>query len=227
MSLFDRLLDRLKLPRTAARVWPWIGLILGAVILVLALSAYPIALWDWEAYDESPIVWTQRFEDGVTAELLEPATFTKTAPFVSLGGLLLGSLLVAASLVGVQRSFGRARAAKATTAGPGIPWRTITACLILILIGFGVYLANDALTAFLLGLDTIALFLVAVVVATLIGAGLGALAGKVWRIGLMGHACNAKNVMFCLGALDKVLTDMGAPINSGVAVAAAQAALQS
>lgn len=57
-----------------------------------------------------------------------------------------------------------------------------------------------------------------------IGAGLGALAGKVWRIGLMGHAASAKNVMFCLGALDKVLTDMGAPINSGVAVAAAQAA---
>ena len=58
-----------------------------------------------------------------------------------------------------------------------------------------------------------------------IGAGLGALAGKVWRIGLMGHASNVKNVMFCLGALDTVLTDMGAPIKSGVAVAAAQAAI--
>ncbi len=58
-----------------------------------------------------------------------------------------------------------------------------------------------------------------------IGAGLGALAGKVWRIGLMGHAASAKNVMFCLGALDTVLTDMGAPIESGVAVAAAQAAI--
>ncbi|MDT8382928.1 MAG: alanine--glyoxylate aminotransferase family protein [Gammaproteobacteria bacterium] len=58
-----------------------------------------------------------------------------------------------------------------------------------------------------------------------IGAGLGALAGKVWRIGLMGHASSAKNVMFCLGALDTVLTDMGAPIDSGVAVAAAQGAL--
>jgi alanine-glyoxylate transaminase/serine-glyoxylate transaminase/serine-pyruvate transaminase len=58
-----------------------------------------------------------------------------------------------------------------------------------------------------------------------IGAGLGALAGKVWRIGLMGHACNAKNVLFCLGALDTVLTEMGAPIESGVAVAAAQRAL--
>ena len=56
-----------------------------------------------------------------------------------------------------------------------------------------------------------------------IGAGLGALAGKVWRIGLMGYASNAKNVLFCLGALDAVLTDMGAPIKSGVAVAAAQA----
>jgi alanine-glyoxylate transaminase/serine-glyoxylate transaminase/serine-pyruvate transaminase len=58
-----------------------------------------------------------------------------------------------------------------------------------------------------------------------IGAGLGALAGRVWRIGLMGHACNAKNVLFCLAALDTVLTDMGAPIASGVAVAAAQRAL--
>lgn len=51
-----------------------------------------------------------------------------------------------------------------------------------------------------------------------IGAGLGALAGKVWRIGLMGFACNEKNVLFCLGALDAVLTRMKAPIHSGAAV---------
>lgn len=56
-----------------------------------------------------------------------------------------------------------------------------------------------------------------------IGAGLGALAGKVWRIGLMGFACNQKNVLFCLGALDAVLTSMQAPINSGKAVSAAMA----
>ncbi|MDH3978825.1 MAG: alanine--glyoxylate aminotransferase family protein [Gammaproteobacteria bacterium] len=34
-----------------------------------------------------------------------------------------------------------------------------------------------------------------------IGAGLGPLAGKVWRIGLMGHSCNRDNVMLCLGSL--------------------------
>ncbi len=56
-----------------------------------------------------------------------------------------------------------------------------------------------------------------------IGAGLGALAGKVWRIGLMGYASNRKNVLLCLSALDAVLTEMNAPIEKGVAVAAAEA----
>jgi alanine-glyoxylate transaminase/serine-glyoxylate transaminase/serine-pyruvate transaminase len=57
-----------------------------------------------------------------------------------------------------------------------------------------------------------------------IGAGLGAMAGKIWRIGLMGYASNRTNVLFCLGALDAVLAGMKAPINPGVAVAAARAA---
>lgn len=58
-----------------------------------------------------------------------------------------------------------------------------------------------------------------------IGAGLGALAGKVWRIGLMGHACSENNVLYCLEALDKVLGNMNAPVTTGVAVAAAQEVL--
>mgnify|MGYP001352928484 CR=1 FL=1 len=57
-----------------------------------------------------------------------------------------------------------------------------------------------------------------------IGAGLGDLAGKVWRVGLMGFGCNQKNVLSVLGALDAVLSSMNAPINSGKAVAAAMAA---
>ncbi|MBT8052003.1 MAG: alanine--glyoxylate aminotransferase family protein, partial [Gammaproteobacteria bacterium] len=50
-----------------------------------------------------------------------------------------------------------------------------------------------------------------------IGAGLGDLAGKVWRIGLMGYSSRIENVTQCLGALDAVLADMGAPVNHGVA----------
>jgi alanine-glyoxylate transaminase/serine-glyoxylate transaminase/serine-pyruvate transaminase len=54
-----------------------------------------------------------------------------------------------------------------------------------------------------------------------IGAGLGAMAGKVWRIGLMGHASNPRNVRLCLNALDDVLVRLKAPIKHGVAVNAA------
>lgn len=57
-----------------------------------------------------------------------------------------------------------------------------------------------------------------------IGAGLGSLAGKVWRIGLMGHSASASNVMFCLASLESVLSDLGANINTGVALSAAQKA---
>ena len=56
-----------------------------------------------------------------------------------------------------------------------------------------------------------------------IGAGLGAMAGKIWRIGLMGEGATQTNVLLCLGALDAILSEMKAPIHSGKAVAAAQA----
>ena len=58
-----------------------------------------------------------------------------------------------------------------------------------------------------------------------IGSGLGAMAGKVWRIGLMGHASNPRNVRLCLSALDDVLGRLKAPIHRGVAVDAANQAL--
>lgn len=58
-----------------------------------------------------------------------------------------------------------------------------------------------------------------------IGAGLGALAGKVWRIGLMGHSSRAENILLCIGALESVLGDMGANIIRGVALPAMQKAL--
>lgn len=55
-----------------------------------------------------------------------------------------------------------------------------------------------------------------------IGAGLGALAGKVWRIGLMGYSAKAENVLLCVGALEAVLSDMNAPIKTDVALGKVQ-----
>ena len=57
-----------------------------------------------------------------------------------------------------------------------------------------------------------------------IGAGLGPLAGKIWRVGIMGYSCKPENVMLCLSALGSVLQDMGLPIKVGEAEAAAHQA---
>ncbi|WP_419835787.1 pyridoxal-phosphate-dependent aminotransferase family protein [Endozoicomonas atrinae] len=54
-----------------------------------------------------------------------------------------------------------------------------------------------------------------------IGAGLGAFAGKVWRIGLMGYAANQTNVLNCLSALESALLRQGHTFTPGEAVKAA------
>jgi len=48
-----------------------------------------------------------------------------------------------------------------------------------------------------------------------IGGGLGPLAGKIWRIGLMGHSCTQENVLRLLGALEEILSAAAAPVLTG------------
>jgi len=55
-----------------------------------------------------------------------------------------------------------------------------------------------------------------------IGAGLGPYAGRIWRIGLMGHAANERNVLLCLGGLETMLAEMGV-VTPGQALPAARA----
>jgi alanine-glyoxylate transaminase / serine-glyoxylate transaminase / serine-pyruvate transaminase len=57
-----------------------------------------------------------------------------------------------------------------------------------------------------------------------IGAGLGPLKGKVWRIGLMGESCKRQNVMLILSALETILESMGFEIARGKSLAAADRA---
>ncbi len=57
-----------------------------------------------------------------------------------------------------------------------------------------------------------------------IGAGLGPLAGKIWRIGLMGHTCRPENVQYCIQALGEALTEAGFPADTERARAVLEAA---
>ena len=51
-----------------------------------------------------------------------------------------------------------------------------------------------------------------------IGTSFGPLAGKIWRIGTMGHVCRKANILRCLASLDAVLRRNGVtpPANAGV-----------
>jgi alanine-glyoxylate transaminase/serine-glyoxylate transaminase/serine-pyruvate transaminase len=53
-----------------------------------------------------------------------------------------------------------------------------------------------------------------------IGAGLGPLKGKIWRIGLMGETSSRANVQAFLGALGQILNDSGRRTDTEAALAA-------
>ena len=53
-----------------------------------------------------------------------------------------------------------------------------------------------------------------------IGGGLGALAGKVWRVGLMGHASTRRNVFLFLSCLGAILKSQSVDVKAGAAEAA-------
>ena len=52
-----------------------------------------------------------------------------------------------------------------------------------------------------------------------IGAGLGSMAGKIWRIGVMGHSARQENIAKVVGALETVLRGMGQKLEAGAGVA--------
>ena len=58
-----------------------------------------------------------------------------------------------------------------------------------------------------------------------VGGGLGAVAGKIWRIGLMGESSRPQHVLQFLGALEAVLQKQGVAHAPGAGVAAAVGAL--
>ena len=60
-----------------------------------------------------------------------------------------------------------------------------------------------------------------------IGGGLGPMAGKTWRIGLMGETSQPRNVLLFLAALEACLVGQGVSLSAGAGVAAANTAYAS
>ena len=58
-----------------------------------------------------------------------------------------------------------------------------------------------------------------------IGAGLGALKGQVWRVGLMGYSSSAENVLFFLSAMSRALAIQGCKTDLSAGLEAAMSLL--
>jgi branched-chain amino acid transport system permease protein len=157
---------RLPVEGRVKRFLPLVGILVSALVLFNVLRNYPIATWDVGDYAQSPVSISYLASQGQNV-LPPPATFETISPLLAFAGLIAGSLVLAFSL----SLFGAGK----QSAAPRITWRSFSGFSAFLLAGIIFFLFNDALTAFLAGLNTNWLFLIAVLVAVASGAGLGAL----------------------------------------------------
>lgn len=167
------LATRIRLTGTIGRFLPpaplkfagWAGLLLAALILFSVLRNYPISTWDTENFSQAPGSYSLMLDQG--APLTPPAAvFDKIHPALAVVGLLLASLLGAFSLTLLSG---------VTTAPPRLSWRSFAPFAMLTAFGLATLFFNDALTAWLTGLNNNWLFLIAVLAAVLGGVALGGL----------------------------------------------------
>lgn len=164
-GLWNHLSNRMQVKWKAIRALPWAGLLLSAFILSYILPRYPISTWDVGNYGQSPITYSFMANQGIL--MLPPeVAFESLSPIVAVLGLLLASTLAAFSL----SLFGRGG-----QSAPKLRWQNFIGFAVTLGLGLVALFANDALTAFLMDLDTTWLFLISLLVASLSGALLGGL----------------------------------------------------
>jgi branched-chain amino acid transport system permease protein len=148
------------------RFFPWVALGLGSVVLFWAFPQFPVAMWDAQKYDASPVIYSAQLDTG---KLVLPANAQAEPSAVvtsGIGVLLAGALIALGLAAFAQRHrFAAPRWSAMSLAAPGV----------LVLAGLGAFVANEALTQALLDMGTTWRFIISIVVATLVGAGLGAL----------------------------------------------------
>jgi branched-chain amino acid transport system permease protein len=167
------IVNRLRLGRTARRIWPWIGLIVGLGVLFISFRQYPITLWDPGVYTDSPI--TYAIQAGQGAKIIPQPVLFSTSPYLVLVGLILAGILIPFSLAGLLvRGQYISEDVKSTSAAR-VPRRAMWLPVLLYTIGLISFLFHGFLTDFLVNMDTTALFFVAVVIAFLSGFILGIL----------------------------------------------------
>ena len=160
------LVSKIRLKGSIRKVLPWLGILLSGWILFSILKTYPISIWDPGNYALSPIGISYLATQGIRGQF-PPPDMSSFSPFLAISGMILGSMLLAFSL----SLFGSEK----QIISKKLSWRNFRNFVLVVFAGLLLLFFNDSLTAFLVGLNTNWLFLVAVLAALGSGFGLGAL----------------------------------------------------
>jgi branched-chain amino acid transport system permease protein len=166
IPLWQVLVARLAPPQRVARIWPWVGLMAGAAVLIFTLGRYPISKWNPDVYAESPITFSLAASQG-RAVVPDPVTFEAISPLLALLGLVVGGLILALAVVGLGRQ-------TAVSNQAHIDRRPLYAAGGLLLLGLLVFWFSQPLIEFLYAISTTWRFALAMAVAALSGVLLGA-----------------------------------------------------
>jgi branched-chain amino acid transport system permease protein len=165
--------NRFRVGHTIQQIWPWIGMIVGLVILVISLRQYPITIWDPRDYTNSPIVYAIQAGQGQLI-IPEPVLFT-TSPYMLLFGLILAGILIPIGLAGflVRGQYLSDDIERSHLAS--IQRNVIWLPVLIYAIGLSSFMFHGFLRNLLTNIDTSLLFCIAVAIAFLIGFILGIL----------------------------------------------------
>ncbi len=164
LPAWQALVNRLKITRTIARVWPWAAALAAIALAAYILPQYPISIWSVSAYEDSPVVWGLALEQG-TLVPPAPAAFESLPSWVAVAALLAVGSLGGLAVAGWN----------AQPSGARVPRGAIGLALGAALGGILLLVVNDTLTAWLFSLDTTWRFAFAIVVAVGVGMALGGL----------------------------------------------------
>lgn len=168
MPVANALLDRVSISSQIRRIWPWVVLVGAVAIIGVTLVNYPIAIWDYEVYSESPITYALAMDQG-TLTLPEPPIFENLSPAVAMLGMLLGGLLLSISIAG----FGHRK--QVTPKHTPVQKRQIGYAVIFVAVALATYLANDWISQTLITMSTNWRFVIAMAIAAMSGFILGSL----------------------------------------------------
>lgn len=166
VPLFEYWLTRVNLPHSISHTLPWVVLVLGLILLYVCVLRFPIAMWDANVYEKSPIIYSVQLDQNKLT-LPDSVPVDVNTLFATVIGTLMGGAFIALALAAFARQHTHRHAR--------FPMMSVIIAGSLLVIGLVALVLSNAFTQSLLAMDTNARFFIAVIAATLGGAGIGAL----------------------------------------------------